>query len=203
MHSEMSWHAYEAADDPGRVMGGCYASCSGDVTVMLGPAGLTYAGFCCAPAYGGGFTIGTQPVDEFLDSGPLRPLPADIVEEIRAYLAEHRTATATLELVAVVTDPGRRLVRVDAELDGAWITAGRPLPDGSGDSAAFHTGTVPVGDHQVGAAFVTEGGVANVTQSPDVAFAVAEGERLRIVFTVTGPTTSIAMTREPNQAQTI
>jgi len=193
MQSEKSWHAYEAADDPGRVMGGCYPSCHGDVTVMLGPAGLTYAGFCCAPGHGGGFTIGTQSVDEFLDSGPLRPLPADTVEEIRVYVTEHRKATATLELVAVVTDAGRRLVRVDAELDGAWITAARPLP--KDDGAAFHTGSVPVGEHHVGAAFVTEGGFPNLTQSPDVVFTVAEGERLRIVFTVTGRTTSIAMTR--------
>jgi hypothetical protein len=200
MRSEKSWHAYEAADEPGRVTGGCHPSCPGDVTVMLGPAGLTYAGFCCAPGYGGGFTIGTQPVDEFLDNGPLRPLPADIVDEIRAYLTGHRKATATLELVAMVTDPGRRLVRVDAELDGTWITAGRPLPNG--DGVAFHTGSVPVGEHHIGAAFVTEGSVPNLVQSPDIAFTVADGERLRIVFTVTGQTTTIAMTHDPEQIQT-
>ena len=175
--------------------GGCYPSCPVDVTVTLGPAGLLYVGFCCSPAYGGGYTIGVQTVAEFLDRGPLRPFPPELVEEIRAYLNEHERPTATLDLVAVVADSGRRLVRVDDELDGVWITANRPLSHGDGDEVVFFVGSVPAGEHTIGAAFVTQGAAPNLTQSPDVAFAVAAGERLRIVFTIDGSATTVVTSR--------
>jgi len=198
MPDEPSWH-WEAPGDPSaqpsQTLGGCLPSCPGDVTVTLGPAGLLYTGFCCSPAYGGGYTIGAQTVAEFLDRGPLKPLPPELVEEIRAHLTAHPGPTATLDLVAVVADPGRRLVRVDAELDGTWITAGRPLSRGDGDEVVFFAGSVPAGEHTVGAAFVTEGAAPNLTQSPDVAFTVAADERLRIVFTIAGSTAAVVTTR--------
>ncbi|MDG4788000.1 hypothetical protein O7626_18995 [Micromonospora sp. WMMD1102] len=168
-------------------------------TVGLGANGLLYTGYHdnpSDPAHDGGYTIGFQTVDEFLDRGPLdEQLPAADAEEIRAYLVELARPTAAIELVAVA-DEGRFLERVSAHLDGVCITAGRQLTPGD-EGVVFFAGAIGLGDHVLGAAFrfVTHGAALDIAQSKDETFTVAAGERLRIVFTTTEKTATAVMTR--------
>jgi hypothetical protein len=99
---------------------------------------------------------------------------------------------AEIALVAAVAEPGRVLERVDADLDGGWVTAGRPL---AGDGT-FFAGSVAPGRHVAGAAFVTRGAGPDLAYSEDVRFTVAAGERVRIAFTVAGRTATAVTTRE-------
>jgi hypothetical protein len=72
------------------------ASCHGTKTISLDNNLLVYAGFCADVSFGGGYSIGCQTVDEFLENGPLsQQVPEKLVEEICTDLSRsHRVAPA-------------------------------------------------------------------------------------------------------------
>lgn len=175
---ERSWH-WRVESDPRQY------GWRSDKTVDLGRNGLRYTGDVNDPSWGGGYTIGFQTIAEFLEQGPLdEQLPPELVAEIRLYLLAHPRPVADVELVAAVADEGLVLERVDAELDGVWVTAGHP----PAEDGTFFAGSVAPGRHVVGAAFRTRGAGPDLAYSADVRFTVAAGERVRIGFTVTGRT---------------
>ncbi len=103
MRAERSWR-WDAGEDPhiGNV----------EKTITLRANGLSYTGWGDDPIIGGGYSIGFQPVAEFLQRGPLAEgeVPAGIVEEIRAYLVEHSRSEAARERVAGATVGAVRLI---------------------------------------------------------------------------------------------
>lgn len=183
---ERSWD-WTVNDDPA-----CF---SVEKTITLGANGLSYMGWCDNPCYGGGYTIGFQTVDEFLERGPLdEQLPSALVEEIRGYLVENPRPTAAIKLVAVVADQGRIIEHGSAGLDGVPVTPGlRPLLPGR--EVTLFAGSIGLGDHVVRAGFTTRGAGPEHAFSQDETFTIGVGDRLRVVFTVEGWNATVAISR--------
>lgn len=170
--------------------------CPAEKTVESLPTGLAYSGFALRPATGGAYTIGFQTYEEFLAGGGLAGLPEGIAAEIREHLAAHRAEAGPAELVLVARMAGaeRTLKRVDASLDGQWVTANRPMvvEEGEGAGRVFFSGTVPAGSHVVSAAFVMEGPWPRIAYANGVLLSLASGERRRLTFTVDGKDVAVS-----------
>lgn len=110
VQDERSWR-WDAGEDPhiGNV----------EKTITLRANGLSYTGWGDEPIIGGGYSIGFQPVAEFLQRGPLaeQEVPAGIVEEIRAYVVEHSRSEAACQRVAGATAGAARLLAYWAPVD--------------------------------------------------------------------------------------
>ncbi|GAA3751008.1 hypothetical protein GCM10022225_39230 [Plantactinospora mayteni] len=65
----------------------CHDDCAPDSSLDFEGDQVRYVGWCSDVAFGGGYTIGCQTVEEFLTQDPLdEKMPAALVAEIRAYL---------------------------------------------------------------------------------------------------------------------
>lgn len=61
--------------------------CRGSKIIRLDGNHLVYEGLCADVSFGGGYAIGSQSVDEFLENGPLDvQVPPALLDEIRAQL---------------------------------------------------------------------------------------------------------------------
>lgn len=172
-----SWSWY-VEEDPG-------LGCPADKTVSLTRNGLSYVGNCYHPNWGGGYTIGSQTYDGFVNEGPLaEQMPEAMAAEIRAHVLEHRRAGGGAELMLVATIAGQGLLeRVDCSLDGAYLTTVRPSEPCRGPHVFFE-GAVAAGDHAFGAAFVVPGRARKLAYANDVALRIEAGQRLRVAFEV-------------------
>jgi hypothetical protein len=62
--------------------------CRGSKSIRLDDNRLVYEGFCADVSFGGGYAIGSQSVNEFLENGPLDvQVPPSLVDDIRAHLS--------------------------------------------------------------------------------------------------------------------
>jgi hypothetical protein len=70
----------------------CCPGCPPDISVIFDGNGLHYAGWCSDVSFGGGYSIGSQTIDEFLTRGPLdAKMPVPLIAEIRAHLTVEKT----------------------------------------------------------------------------------------------------------------
>jgi hypothetical protein len=60
--------------------------CQSITTLSLEHGRLAYRGWCADPSFGGGYWIADQEPDDFLANGPAGPVPAEVVDAIRARL---------------------------------------------------------------------------------------------------------------------